>query len=75
MAEEHKSETPPVDFTIVCPYCNADPVTVNTRSLNFPNGIVLLLAACGNTECRKMLGASFAGMLQPKIVRAGRIVQ
>ena len=77
MAEEPKRETPPPagDFSIVCPHCGVDPVTVQVRNLNFPNGIVLLLAACANPECRKLLGVSFAGLAQPQIVRAGRIIQ
>jgi len=73
VADDENNKTPPETFTLVCPWCEADPVTVNVRNLNFPNGIVLLLASCGG--CRKILGVSFAGIAPPQIVRAGRIIQ
>ena len=55
-------------FNPICPYCETDPIQVNVRQLAFGNGIVVLLACCGNKECRKVISASFMGMAQPKIV-------
>lgn len=61
----------PTEFNIVCPYCGADPMKLHAKQTSFAGGVVVLVVACANRDCRKVISGSFFGFAEPQIV-AGR---
>lgn len=62
----------PKPMNAVCPYCGADPLTVQQTVFQLGSHIAALVI-CANKDCRKVIPIQIMGPIQPALERAGRL--